>query len=79
MFGKRDIDWCHEFQGEEYTNLATNLITTMRNIGFLIYDEIPQCVDYKNFTEKKNNAKNIIISHYHMYHNAPLYMIIEGT
>lgn len=84
MLGRRDIDrqidWCQEFQGEQYTNEATNFINIMRNSGCLIHDDIPQCVDYGNLNDKQNKAVNIIMSHYHTYQNvSPLYMIIQGT
>ncbi|XP_059070522.1 uncharacterized protein LOC131040138 [Cryptomeria japonica] len=84
MLGRRDIDrqtgWCQEFQGEQYTNEATNFINIMRNSGCLIHGDIPQCVDYGNLSDKQNKVVNIIMSHYHTYQNvSPLYMIIQGT
>jgi DNA replication protein DnaC len=84
MLGRRDVDrqtnWSVDYQGEEYTARAINFISNMKNHGCLIYDEIPQCINYTTLGEKQEKAVNIIMTHYHRNQNAePLFMIIQGT
>lgn len=68
MLGRRDIDketnWSTDYEGEEYTDKAINFIATIKSIGSLIHDDIPQIVNYRNLNDKHVEALNIIISHY---------------
>ncbi|XP_059074931.1 uncharacterized protein LOC131075850 [Cryptomeria japonica] len=84
MLGKRDIDrsadWSNEYQGEEYTVGAINFISNMKEHGCLIYDDIPQCINYTTLSDKQQKAVNIIMTHYYSNREGMhLFMIIQGT
>ncbi|XP_059070553.1 uncharacterized protein LOC131860191 [Cryptomeria japonica] len=84
MLGRRDIDrhtnWSTDYQGEEYTTTAISFITNMKDHGCLIYDDIPQCINYMTLSDKQKKAVDIIMTHYQRNQNkVPLFMIIQGT
>ncbi|XP_059073384.1 uncharacterized protein LOC131874156 [Cryptomeria japonica] len=84
MLGRRDIDrhtnWSTDYQGEEYTTTAISFITNMKDHGCLIYDDIPQCINYMTLSDKQKKAVDIIMTHYERSQNkVPLFMIIQGT
>ncbi|XP_059076947.1 uncharacterized protein LOC131876152 [Cryptomeria japonica] len=84
MLGRRDIDrhtnWSTDYQGEEYTTTAISFITNMKDHGCLIYDDIPQCINYMTLSDKQKKAVDIIMTHYQRSQNkVPLFMIIQGT
>ncbi|XP_059076823.1 uncharacterized protein LOC131057818 [Cryptomeria japonica] len=84
MLGRRDIDrhtnWSADYQGEEYTTTAISFITNMKDHGCLIYDDIPQCINYTTLSDKQKKAVDIIMTHYQRNQNkVPLFMIIQGT
>ena len=58
MLGRRDIDkhtnWSIDYKGEECTTAAINFIGNVKNHGCLIYDDIPQCINYMTLGDKKN-------------------------
>ena len=84
MLGRRDIDrqtnWSIDYKGEEYTTAAINFIGNVKNHGCLIYDDIPQCINYMTLGDKQKKEVDIIMTHYHKNQNVePLLMIIQGT
>ena len=64
MLVRRDVDrqtnWSVDYQGEEYTTRAINFISNMKNHGCLIYDEIPQCINYMTLGEKQKKGNESI-------------------
>ena len=84
MLGRRDIDnntnWSTEYQGEECTMRAVNFIKNMKENGCLIYDDIPQCLNYRILSNKQQKAMNIVMTHYCTNEDrGPLFLIIQGT
>ena len=69
MLGRRDIDkhtnWSIDYKGEEYTTAAINFIGNVKNHGCLIYDDIPQCINYMTLGDKQKKEIDIIMTHYH--------------
>ncbi|XP_059063033.1 uncharacterized protein LOC131855999 [Cryptomeria japonica] len=50
----------------------------MKDHGCLIFDDIPQCINYTTLGDKQQKAMSIIMAHYHSNQNGvPLFMIIQ--
>lgn len=84
MLGRRDIDrntnWCSEYQTEEETIRAIKFIPEMKKHGCLMYDDIPQCINFTTLSHKQQKVVDIILTHYHSNQEGnPLFMIIQGT
>lgn len=56
MLGRRDLDketnWSTDYEGEEYIDKAMNFIATVKTIGSLIHDDIPQIINYDNLSNQ---------------------------
>ena len=84
MLGRRNNDnntnWSTQYQGEECTMGAINFIKNMMGHGCLIYDDMPQCMNYTTLSNKQQKATNIVMTHYHNNEDrGPLFMTIQGT
>lgn len=83
MLGRRDIDrntnWSIEYQCEDNIFAAINFIDEMKKHESLMYDDIPQCIEFSTLSGKKQKAIDIIMTHYHINQvGNPLCMIIQG-